>query len=66
MIMKVCVMLCCSEVCCDNEVKNVSYCSKMCVMLLQSTVRGKILEGENFGEFGERLAIRQNFPYQYL
>ena len=26
------------------------------------TVRGKILEGENFGEFGERLAIRQNFP----
>ena len=30
------------------------------------TVRGKILEGENFGEFGERLAIRQNFPHQYL
>ena len=28
------------------------------------TVRGKILEGENFGEFGERLAIRQNFPHQ--
>ena len=30
------------------------------------TVHGKILEGENFGEFGERLAIRQNFPHQYL
>ena len=30
------------------------------------TVRGKILEGENFGEFGERLAIRQNFSHQYL
>ena len=30
------------------------------------TVRGKILAGENFGEFGERLAIRQNFPHQYL
>ena len=33
---------------------------------LSITVRGKILEGENFGEFGERLAIRQNFPHQYL
>ena len=30
------------------------------------TVREKILEGENFGEFGEQLAIRQNFPHQYL
>ena len=31
-----------------------------------NTVHGKILEGENFGEFGERLAIHQNFPHQYL
>ena len=30
------------------------------------TVGGKILEEENFGEFGERLAIRQSFPHQYL
>ena len=38
------------------------------ILLKQSvtTVRGKILEGENFGEFGEQLAIRQNFPHQYL
>ena len=36
-------------------------------MLYQgNTVRGKILEGENFGEFGEWQAIRQNFPCQYL
>ena len=37
--------------------------------LYHYTVRGKILEGENFGEFGkfgERLAIRQNFPHQCL
>ena len=32
----------------------------------RDTIRGKILEGENFGEFGERLAIRQNFPHQCL
>ena len=30
------------------------------------TIRGKILEAENFREFGEWQAIRQNFPYQYL
>ena len=30
------------------------------------TVRGKILEGGNFGEFGKWWAIRQNFPCQYL
>ena len=35
-------------------------------ILLGYTVHGKILAGENFGEFGERLAIRQNFPHQYL
>ena len=35
-------------------------------MVCTSTVCGKNLEGENFGEFGERLAIRQNFPQQYL
>ena len=28
------------------------------------TVRYKILEGENFGEFGELQAIRQNFLVQ--
>ena len=43
----------------NNFVKN----SKQRIL---STVRGKILAGENFGEFGERLAIRQNFPHQYL
>ena len=31
-----------------------------------NTVRGKILEGENFGKFGEWQAIHQNFPCQYL
>ena len=28
------------------------------------TVRGKYLEGENIGEFGKFVAIRQNFTFQ--
>ena len=36
------------------------------ILYVPDTVRGKILEGENFGEFGEWLAIRQNFSHQYL
>ena len=33
-------------------------------LLLHTTVRGKNLEGENFGEFGEWCTIRQIFPRQ--
>ena len=36
------------------------------IQIFVFTVRGKILEGENFGEFDEWQAIRQNFPCQYL
>ena len=34
-------------------------------LILSITVRGKNLEGENFGEFGEWCTIRQIFPHQY-
>ena len=34
---------------------------------LQShTVREKVLEGENFGEFGKWLYNLPNFPHQYI
>ena len=42
------------------------FCMVTSVTQVEITVRGKNLEGENFGEFGERLAIRQNFPHQCL
>ena len=56
---------------CDQICKMYIVCSQFNVHFSPplngyNTVRGKILEGENFGEFGERLAIRQNFPHQYL
>ena len=33
-------------------------------LVYRTTVRYKILEGENFGEFGELQGIRQNFLVQ--